>query len=144
MFNLSSFTDTRTALGRVDYRGDFLLDSDISHELRQLDLEVIGKIWQFRRPRPYPIDIRLFPDGSIESDHPNETFWGWEGDQLVFYDAARSPTTRFRLGKDHDARITWSGPFLADPTITHELAEWNIDLNWDQTSQYISWLPGPR
>jgi uncharacterized protein len=134
------FTDTRTTFGRTDYIGQALLDPAITHRLRRLDLEVTGKVWQFRVPHPGFVSIRLLPDGSVESDHPNESFWGWEQDQLVLYNNARTPTTRLRVGKDSDGRMTWTGPFLPNPAITHQLVEWNIDATWGQPSRYISWL----
>ncbi|MFF9490451.1 hypothetical protein [Streptomyces sp. NPDC014676] len=135
-------TDTRSQFGRVDHSGPFLPNPGVTHQLRQLDREVTGKVWQFRRPRSLPISVLLHVDGGIESDHPNETFWAFEEDQLVFFDPARRPTTRFALGKDPDGRMTWTGKFLPDPAITHQLVEWNIDLTWGESSRYISWLPG--
>ncbi|MET9387650.1 beta-L-arabinofuranosidase domain-containing protein [Streptomyces sp. NPDC002928] len=136
------FTDTRSQFGRVDHSGAFLPNPGVTHQLRQLDREVTGKIWQFRRPHSVPISVLLHVDGRIESDHPNETFWAVEGDQLVFFDPTRRPTTRFALEKDPDGRMTWTGKFLPDPAIMHRLVEWNIDLTWGESSRYISWLPG--
>ncbi|MBV7701064.1 beta-L-arabinofuranosidase domain-containing protein, partial [Streptomyces sp. TRM70350] len=136
------FTDTHSQFGRVDHSGPFLPNPKITHQLRQLDPEATGKVWQFRRPHSLPISILLHVDGSIESDHPNETFWAMEGNQLVFFDPARRPTTRFALGKDPDGRMTWTGKFLPDPATTHQLVEWNIDLTWGESSRYVSWLPG--
>ena len=135
------FTEISTLFGRVDYRGTFLLAPGITHELRELDTEVVGKIWQFRRPNLGSISIRLLPGGVIEADHPNESFWGWEADQLVFYNAARTPTTRFRIGKDSTGRIWWKGPFLLAAGIEHQLVEWNVNVQWGVSSPYISWLP---
>ncbi|MGW4687952.1 beta-L-arabinofuranosidase domain-containing protein [Streptomyces sp. NPDC004244] len=135
------FTETRAQFGRVDHSGPLLTDPRITHRLRQLDHEVTGKVWQFRRPHSPPINVLLQVDGSIESDHPNETFWALEGHELVFFDPARRPTARFALGKDPDGRMTWTGKFLPDPAITHQLVEWSIDLTWGERSRYISWLP---
>ena len=89
-----------------------------------------------------PISILLNLDGSIESDHRHETFWAFEGNQLVFFDPDRRPTTRFALGKDPDGRMTWAGEFLLNPAIKHRLVEWNIDVTLGDGSRYISWLPG--
>ncbi|MET7303945.1 beta-L-arabinofuranosidase domain-containing protein [Embleya sp. NPDC005575] len=136
------FTKTNSQFGRVDHSGPFLSDAGVTHQLRQLDRGVTGKVWQFHRPHVFPISILLHVDGSIESDHPNETFWITEGDHLVFLDPLRRPTTRFALGKNPDGRMTWKGEFLPDPAITHLLVEWNIDLTWGEDSRYISWLPG--
>jgi hypothetical protein len=73
----------------------------------------------------------LLSDGTIESaDNTDETYWESEDGAIVFYDSARSPTTRFtRLDKDTGGRMLWVGPFLPDPTISHVLAEWNADLD---------------
>jgi DUF1680 family protein len=138
------FTETRVSLGRVDFVGEFVQDASITHELSELDVVATDKIWQFRRPPgPGGISIRLLRDGRIESaDNANETYWKSEDGAIVFCDAARLPTTRFTsLDKDADGRMRWAGPFLPDPTINHELAEWNADLDWGESGQYISWLP---
>jgi hypothetical protein len=138
------FTGTHASLGRVDFVGQFVPDESITHELRELDVVATGKIWQFRRPGLHPISIRLLSDGTIESsDNTNETYWKSEAGAIVFYDAARSPTTRFtNLDKDRDdGRMLWAGPFLPDPTKNHVLAEWNADLDWGESGHYVSWLP---
>jgi hypothetical protein len=138
------FTETRVSLGRVDFIGQFVQDASITHELSELDVVATDKIWQFRRrPGPGDISIRLLRDGRIESaDNTNETYWKSEDGAIVFCDAARLPTTRFTsLDKDADGRMRWAGPFLPDPTINHVLAEWNVDLDWGESGQYISWLP---
>ena len=62
------FTDTRSWFGRVDHSGPLLSDPGITHQLRQLDRGVTGKVWQFHRPNSVPISILLNLDGSIESD----------------------------------------------------------------------------
>ncbi|MGZ4524856.1 MAG: beta-L-arabinofuranosidase domain-containing protein [Mycobacterium sp.] len=179
------FINTATKLGRVDYTGPFLDNPTITHQLRLLDPEVTGKVWQFRRDPPpfYPdsndfflnpsvwtgvcqqrsevlgggpipgarlwaINIVLHPDGTIDSDHPNETFWALEqqpdGPSLLFMNDNSSITTRFSLDKDSEGRMVWNGTFV-DSRYSHYLVEWSSDLTWSDSnsSRYISWLPGP-
>ena len=137
------FTSTRTRFGRVEYQGRSLFAPGIVHRLRQIDRQVADKIWQFRRPSTAAISIRLHTDGTIESDHPNETYWVWDGPSLVFLDKSRSPTTRFTLTPDSDpqGRMMWTGPFVHNPAIIHRLVEWSIDVPRSGEARYISWLP---
>jgi hypothetical protein len=129
-------------LGRVDYEGQSLFDPRIRHRLRELDLDVVGKEWQFQRPHAEWISLRLRSDGSIESDHPNETTWGWYRGALAFFDAGGAVTTSFTdVDKTPDGRMRRTGRFLPDRTIEHHLVEWNADLQWLPASRYISWFP---
>ncbi len=136
------FTSTRSAFGRVDYEGQSLFDPAIRHRLRELDLDVAGKEWQFQRPHPGWISLRLRTDGTIESDHPNESRWGWYRGALAFFNAGGAVTTSFTtVDKTPDGRMRWTGRFVPDPTIEHRLVEWNADLRWLPAPRYISWLP---
>ena len=134
------FDRTYVAFGLVDYTGTFLPDPTITHRLRELDDGVDDKEWQFRRPSGW-ISVRLRPDGTVDGDHPNETFWARDGDDLLFLGPDRSATTRFsQLTRLDEGRLVWRGSFLPNPVITHELVEWNVDLEWARPVRYRSWF----
>jgi hypothetical protein len=148
------FPSIGTDHGRMSHRGIFLFDPGITHELRELDLQVRNKIWQFCRWVGLPLreeviaSLRLLDSGVIDgSTHPNETRWGWEGETLVFYAVDGTPSTRFDQvrafdqGRKERGRMLRSGSFLFDPGIRHILREWNIDANWTWGKTYVSWLP---
>jgi DUF1680 family protein len=142
----TDFTATKSALGRIDYTGPSLFNPTITHRLAEIDLEVVGKEWQFERsahPVPSLVSLMLRANGEIESDHPDESRWAWDGDTLVFYDAAGSATTRFTsvTKQRDDGRMLWVGSFVPNPAIQHMLREWNADLRWDQELRYVTWLP---
>lgn len=136
------FTRTRVAFGLVDYFGAFLPDPTITHRLREIDDAVDDKEWQFRRPLPNVwISIRLRPDGTVEGDHPNESHWQRDGTDLLLLDPNRAVTTKFTtLTKLDDGRLVWRGSFLPNQAITHELVEWNVDLEWARPVRYRSWF----
>jgi DUF1680 family protein len=154
------FTSIASEHGRAVWAGQFLFDPSLTHVLRELDWNP-SRLWQFRRPTRFPISLRLLTDGSIDgADHPNESGWRLEGDTLVFSLANGTVTTRFtdvvadrRIDDRRDLIVAFSGArdverrmfrrgaFVPDPSITHELREWNIDLGWSAGVPYVSWLP---
>lgn len=141
------FDHTWVAYGLVDRWGAFLPDRSITHRIRELDDEVANREWQFRRPKPSGwVSVRLRPDGTVASDHPNESFWARDGADLLFLAADRSPTTRFtQLSRLADAgpdsgRLVWRGRFLGPGDITHELVEWNVDIEFPNPAHYRCWF----
>lgn len=138
------FSHFSTEHGKMVYSGQFLPDPNITHFLREMDLGLTNKIWQFNRPSGNPISIRLLPDGTIDgNDHPNETRWWGDGTTLVFYAADERVSTRFTSIKSEKGSMLRQGTFEFDHSIQHYLLEWNIDLGWGLGNPYVSWLNSP-
>src|SRR5262249_15496997 len=82
------FTSLRMQHGRPVWSGLFAFDSSVTHVLRERDFDVANKLWRFVRQSPDPpaaIDFRLLPNTQIDGgDHPNESWWTFDGGDLVF------------------------------------------------------------
>ncbi len=82
--------------------------------------------WQFFRENGDTLAqmLRLRPDGTIGGrSHPNESRWGFESDDLTFYDANGAPTTRFTMRTEQNGAQVLKGWFLPDPNVCHVLHE---------------------
>jgi DUF1680 family protein len=102
-----------------------------------------------RRPNPYVGWIFGRGDGSViakhihlERDgrisgyaHPNETYWGFEGDVLVFLTQYHKPSTRFTWVSQHGGLQTLRGVSLFDRRIMHVLSQDETNL-WTRSWQF--------
>src|SRR5260370_14859468 len=110
--------------GKLVLGGLSLVDPSIRHVLSQVDLEIVGKTWQFRMLQPdietvLVPTIRLLPDGTFDiPTNPNEARWGMEGETLVFYAANGVASTRFTSIRMQHGRVQRRGAFLFDDSIT--------------------------
>jgi hypothetical protein len=109
-------------------RGVFRLDPSMTHVLKEVDIGLEGKSWDFVRFGPdaqqtrIASGVRLLSGGIISGySHPNEARWGFEGDTLVFYTDRGAASTRFTSLLMQHGRPTRRGQFLLDPRLTHEL-----------------------
>ncbi len=135
--------------GRAEYTGQFLFDASITHVLSEIDLEVIGKVWRFWRivtgvPDTVIDDkVRLLPNHGVDGHrHSNETRWGTEGNDVAFYGADGSVTTRFTTMRSRGSVMVYEGTFALDPAITHRLEE--RAAGYPLGGGYVSWLvPAP-
>jgi tetratricopeptide (TPR) repeat protein len=70
--------------------------------------------WQFGRGDGSVIgNMKLLSQGRISGyTHPNETSWGYEGSNLIFYHESGKAATRFNSFKKENGKWVISGPFL--------------------------------
>src|SRR5262249_54058819 len=117
--------------GKQLLSGFSLLDPSKRHNLSEVDLTITGKVWQFRRSDGtilLPV-MRMLPGGGFDvPTNPNEHRWAMEGGNLVFYAANGAPSTRFTHITMKNGRTQWSGQFLFDGSITHEIVDINPDV----------------
>ena len=141
------FTSIRMQNGRVEWRGAFLFDSSIVHELVQVNLDVTSMIWRFMRKTAVAQDViadkvRLLPTGEIDGYwHPNEARWAYGSSPggIAFHSAGGAVSTNFdTFGVDRGV-MRLEGTFAFDPSIRHILEE--SAPGWEFDSSYISWLP---
>ncbi len=129
--------------GKLVLQGPSLFTPSITHVLSQQSADPFGaRSWQFRRADAtgtiIASRIQLQADGTI-TGYPggpsnNETYWGTEAGNLVFYDRNKAPTTRFTSQRMRHGYRHLSGTFLPDTTITHLLTEIDDDMTtrvWD-------------
>jgi DUF1680 family protein len=139
LFAANGLASTRFTLrtlqhGKQVLSGMSLIDHSVRHVLSQVDFEIAGKIWQFRRLQHGAetvllSTVRLLPGGSFDiPTNPNETRWGMEGGTLVFYAANGVVSTRFTSIRMQNGRTQRRGIFLFDNSITHELSEVDLDV----------------
>jgi hypothetical protein len=125
------FVWTAVENGRMILRGRLTFDRSIIHELRELNLQVMDKVWHFGRGDGTSLAerLRLLPNGAIAgSTHPNESRWRMEGETLVFCAANGTPTTRFEEIATEHGRMILRGRFLFDQRITHVLSELDLEV----------------
>lgn len=140
----TQFDSTVIRGGRAELSGQFAFDHTIRHVLREVDPNVTDKIWRFWRRTPAggeTIDdkVRLLPDNTIDGhQHPNERAWGFEDDTLVFYDSDGRASTRFTTFRAEGGIMSYEGPYLGDPNITHALTE--RGAGFELGSSYLVWL----
>jgi hypothetical protein len=125
------FTMQTKVHGKQLLTGFSLLDSKIRHILSEVDLNIIAKAWQFRRADGtilLPV-VRMLPSGGFDvPTNPNEHRWTMESGNLVFYAANGAASTRFTHVTMKNGRTQWSGQFLFDGSITHEIVEIDPDV----------------
>jgi hypothetical protein len=132
--------------GRVEWRGAFLFDASIVHELVQINLDVTSMIWRFMRKTAAAPDViadkvRLLPTGEIDGYwHPNEARWAYGSSPGVIrvHSANDAVSTNFdTFGGDRAPCV--SRYICVRPAIRHILEE--SAPGWEFDSSYISWLP---
>jgi DUF1680 family protein len=141
------FTSIRMQNGRAEWRGAFLFDTSITHELVEINLDVTSMIWRFVRLRgdEHPVladKIRLLPTFEIDGySHPNEARWryGSNAGVILFCSAGGAVTTNFDTLTVDRGAMRFEGAFAFDPAIRHVLDE--SAPGWEFDSSYISWLP---
>jgi hypothetical protein len=139
------FTSIRMQNGRTEWRGQFLFDSSITHELLEIDLDMPSMIWRFSRQGEtlaIADKVRLLPNQEIDGYwHPNEARWEptSQPGELLFRSASGAVSTTFDTISVNQGIMTFTGKFLFDPTITHVLQE--VAPGWHFASTYVSWLP---
>ena len=83
--------------------------------------------------------VRLLTDHTIDGhQHPNERTWRFEEDTLVFYDSDGRASTRFTTFRAQGGVMSYAGPYLGNPTITHALTE--RGAGFELGSSYVVWL----
>jgi DUF1680 family protein len=139
------FTSIRMQNGRTEWRGQFLFDSSITHELLEIDLGMPSMIWRFFRQGEIKViadKVRLLPNQEIDGyQHPNEARWepASQPGGFLFRSASGAVSTTFDTVSVNQGIMLFTGKFLFDPTITHVLQE--VAPGWHFDSTYISWLP---
>lgn len=142
------FTSIRMPNGRAEWRGAFLPDSSITHELVDIDLDVTSMIWRFIRKRAGANDViladkvRLQPNRGIDGYwHPNEAGWdyGSSAGAIMFRSANGALSTYFDKFGVYRGAMRFEGKFALDNSITHVLEE--SAPGWEFDSSYVSWLP---
>jgi hypothetical protein len=142
------FTSLRMHNGRAEWRGTFLFDASITHELVEIDVDVTAMVWRFLQRRngvrhdPFADKVRLLPNGAIDGYwHPNEARWdyGPNAGTIIFRSAAGALSTFFDTVRVDKGVMSLEGTFAFDNTITHVLEE--IAPGWAFDSSYICWLP---
>jgi DUF1680 family protein len=139
------FTSIRMRNGRTEWRGEFLFDSTITHELLEIDLDLPSMIWRFFRQGEADViadKVRLLPNQGIDGyRHPNEARWEPAGQpgEFLFRSASGAVSTIFDTIGVNQGTMIFSGTFLFNPTITHVLQE--VAPGWQFDSTYVSWLP---
>jgi DUF1680 family protein len=142
------FTSLRMHNGRAEWRGAFLFDASISHELVEIDVDVSAMVWRFLelhngvRQNPLADKLRLLPNNAIDGYwHPNEAKWdyGPSAGTVMFYSTSGAVSTFFNTLRVDKGRISLEGQFAFDSTITHILEE--VAPGWVFDSSYVCWLP---
>ena len=146
------FTSLRMHNGRAEWRGTFLFDASITHELVEIDVDVTAMVWRFRQRPPAmrngvlidPIadKVRLLSNGAIDGySHPNEASWeyGPNAGTIIFRSADGTLSTFFDTVRVDKGVMSLEGTFAFDSTITHVLEE--VAPGWAFHSSYICWLP---
>jgi DUF1680 family protein len=145
------FTSIRMQNGRVEWRGAFLFDLSLTHELVEIELNVTNTMWRFIRRKSGAADViladkvRLLPNRKIDGYwHPNEAKWeyGSKIGTLVFRSESGAPSTHFDTLRIDQGVMHFEGTFDFDRSITHVLEE--SAPGWKFDSSYISWLPFER
>ena len=142
------FSSIRMQNGRTEWRGQFLFDPSITHQLVEIDLAVSSMIWRFVRQQRGQPDVvladkvRLLLSNKIDGYlHPNEASWnpGSQPGEILFRNSAGAVSTTFNTVNVDNGMMTLGGPFAFDSSITHVLQE--VAPGWPFDSTYISWLP---
>ena len=139
------FTSIRMQNGRTEWRGQFLFDSSITHELLEIDLDMPSMIWRFFRQGETDAiadKVRLLPNQEIDGyRHPNEARWEPVSPQggFLFRSASGAVSTTFDTISVNQGIMMFSGTFLLNPSITHVFQE--VAPGWHFDSEYVSWLP---
>jgi len=139
------FTSIRMRNGRTEWRGQFLFDSSITHELLEIDLDMSSMIWRFFRQGETGViadKVRLLTNQKIDGYlHPNEARWepASQPGEFLFRSASGAVSTIFDTISVNQGIMTFTGKFLFAPSITHVLQE--VAPGWRFDSTYVSWLP---
>ena len=169
------FTSVRTELGKLILSGPYLFNQRFTHVLREMGSQqqpppvwggdtpptqtggdagwVVNRVWQFGRGDGSVIAkwIRLLPGGKIQGySHPNESRWGLENNQVVFYHSNGKPSCRFTSVRTELGKLILSGPYLFNQRFTHVLREmgsqqqpppvWGRDTPPTQTGGDAGWV----
>jgi DUF1680 family protein len=120
------FTWASLQNGRRQLRGTFEFDQRITHELNEVEPDLLKQVWRFARADGTLLSqpVRLLSNGRLQGrEHPNEAHWGLVDDVLVFFTETFVATTRFDSVAMEDGVTVYRGTFLPDPSIRHVLSE---------------------
>lgn len=115
-------------LSRVQERRAAMMRGEVpqvSEPFTPVEIKLVAGSWRFGRSRnsgrsvdEFLCDIVLtteYVEGKgyrLRSNHPNESYWDLDGNDIVFFNDQATPSTRFaRVGINH-----YEGKFLLDPS----------------------------